>query len=60
MATWNVRGLNGKEYELIEEMINARVDILGITEIKKKGKGVIKIQNHILLYSGVTETGLRT
>lgn len=44
---------------MIEEMKKAKVDLLGITEIKKKGKGATRIprgkKGYILLYSGVTE-----
>ena len=43
IATWNVRGLAGKENELIGEWEFERknLDILGITETKKKGSGEI-------------------
>ena len=51
---WNVRALNGKEVELTEEMEKSKVDMLAITETKKKGQGVEYIgPNHILIFSGV-------
>lgn len=54
LGTWNIRSLNGKEIELIDEFEKADLDILAITETKKKGKGIIKLKNdHILVYSGV-------
>ena len=44
IGTWNIRGLNGKEIELEEE----------IEETKKKGKGIIETEDgNVLLYSGV-------
>ena len=39
-ACWNVRAINGKEMELVQEMENFKLNILGITENKKKGQGV--------------------
>uniref|UniRef100_A0A146KQ35 RNA-directed DNA polymerase from mobile element jockey n=1 Tax=Lygus hesperus TaxID=30085 RepID=A0A146KQ35_LYGHE len=55
LATWNVRGLNGKEVELVEEIDKYNVPILGITETKKKGKGSEMIHDGaLLLYSGVS------
>lgn len=54
IGTWNIRSLKGKETELVEEFEKARLDILTITETKKKGKGIIKTKNnHIMIYSGV-------
>jgi exonuclease III len=54
LATWNIRGLSGKVNELIEECQKIKVDILGITETKKKGQGSIEVGNgYYLIYSGV-------
>jgi hypothetical protein len=54
LATWNIRGLSGKENELIEECRKVKVDILGITETKKKGQGITEVGNgYYLIYSGV-------
>ena len=36
IGTWNVRGLTGKENELADEFDKASLDILAITETKKK------------------------
>jgi hypothetical protein len=53
-GTWNVRGLNGKEIELFEQMKRLKVPFLGITETKKKGKGYEVLHGgSIVLYSGV-------
>uniref|UniRef100_A0A1Y1M0F5 Reverse transcriptase domain-containing protein n=2 Tax=Photinus pyralis TaxID=7054 RepID=A0A1Y1M0F5_PHOPY len=54
IGTWNIRSLNGKEHELVEEFENAKLDFLAITETKKKGQGIIQLERgHTLLYSGV-------
>ena len=39
IGTWNTRSLEGKEAELTEEFEKAELDLLGITETKKKGNG---------------------
>jgi exonuclease III len=58
LATWNIRGLSGKENELVEECRKAKVDILGITETKKKGQGTTDARNgYYLIYSGVPTNG---
>ncbi|MGL4388826.1 MAG: reverse transcriptase domain-containing protein [Brevinema sp.] len=54
MANWNVRGLNGKENELIIEFERSKAALMIITETKKKGKGMeILNGGHGLWYSGV-------
>ena len=54
VGTWNVRSLTGKEKELTEEFEKVNIDILGVTETKKKGKGEEVLEGgHILIYSGV-------
>lgn len=40
VETWNVRGLSWKEQELIKKCKEVKLDILCITETKKKEKGV--------------------
>ena len=55
-GTWNVRAINGKELELTEEMDRYKIDVLAVTETKKKGQGVENVgPNHILIFSGVNE-----
>jgi Reverse transcriptase (RNA-dependent DNA polymerase)/Endonuclease-reverse transcriptase len=57
MATWNIRGLAGKEAELVDEFEKERLDILGITETKKKGMGEMEInKGHLMIFNGVEET----
>lgn len=54
MGTWNVRSIMGKETELVEELEKIDIDILGLTETKKKGRGEMELQGgHVLIYSGV-------
>ena len=54
IGTWNVRGINGKDRELLEELNNYKVDILGITETKKKGHGHENLGNeHKIIFSGI-------
>lgn len=54
LGTWNVRGLNGKEDELTEELSKMNMQYVGITETKRKGKGVKKLPNGYWMYwSGV-------
>ena len=56
IGTWNVRSLNGKEVELVEEIKKYNVAILGITETKKKGKDIDPYEGYKLIYSGVHKT----
>lgn len=54
IGTWNIRGLNGKEEELINEFENSKLEVLAITETKKKGKGCIGVKGgHMMMCSGV-------
>ena len=53
IGVWNVRGLNGKEQILQDELIKVKVDIAVIPETKKKLKGSQEMEDYILLYSGV-------
>lgn len=55
-ATWNVRGLSGKEQELCYEFNNLELDVLTLTETKKKGqRETILEEGHILILSGVPQ-----
>lgn len=43
-----------KEIEIIEEFEKAKMHLLAITELKRKGQGIIETEGeHILIYSGV-------
>ena len=52
IGTWNVRGLNEKEPELVQQLQKNKLHLLGVTETKKKGRGLQKLY----LHSGVTPT----
>ncbi|CAH0558552.1 unnamed protein product [Brassicogethes aeneus] len=54
IGTWNIKSIQGKENELEEEFEELGLDILVITETKKKGQGITKLHNNnILIFSGV-------
>lgn len=54
LGTWNVRSINNKEQELSDEFDKLDIDILTLTETKRKGNGEEILENgHLLIYSGV-------
>lgn len=54
LATWNIRSINDKETELVQEFEQADLDILAITETKRKGRHVVELENgHTMILSGV-------
>ena len=53
IGTWNVMAINGKDVELVGEAKKYKIEILGVTETKKKGQGVQNLGSHKLIYSGV-------
>jgi len=52
IGSWNIISWTNKEQEVIMDLIKHRIDICGLSETKKKGKGSIRYQNYILFYSG--------
>lgn len=53
-GTWNIKTLVGKEVELIEEMKSHKLEVLGLSEVKKKGSGIMSLQEgYTLRFSGV-------
>jgi hypothetical protein len=52
-ATWNIRGLGGKEEELDKLLNENNIKISAITESKKKLQGTKEIEQYTVIYSGV-------
>ncbi|GLV37385.1 hypothetical protein CBL_10648 [Carabus blaptoides fortunei] len=58
LGTWNIRSIKEKEEELVEEMEKQNIEILGITETKKKGRGMRSIhKGYWMIWSGIEDTG---
>ena len=55
VATWNVRGIAGKEAELLRIFEENKVNIAVVTETKKKNKGSKYVGDYAMFYSGVDE-----
>lgn len=54
MVTWNGRSLADKVEDLTEDLGKVTMDVLGITESKKKGEGEITpVEEPTLIYSGI-------
>ncbi|XP_030747932.1 craniofacial development protein 2-like [Sitophilus oryzae] len=52
LATWNIQGWRTKREEVLEEFKNMNVDILVVTETKKKGNGTEEIGGALHIWSG--------
>lgn len=56
-GTWNVRGISDKEYDLVSVMRERKLDVLSVSETKRKGKDVCELDGDCLaLWSGVDST----
>jgi exonuclease III len=52
--TWNIKSLNGKEVEVVREMEKYRLELLGLSEVKKNSSGEKRLEKgFILRHSGV-------
>jgi exonuclease III len=53
-GTWNIKSLNGKEIEVVREMEKYRLQLLGLSEVKKNGSGKKRLEKGFTLrHSGV-------
>jgi len=52
-GTWNVQGIRGKMEEVASELGKLKIDVIGLTETKRKGTGSEIVGGCVHLYSGV-------
>lgn len=52
-GTWNVQGINTKQKEVFDQLEKYQMDVVVLTETKKKGDGNEEIGSYIHFYSGV-------
>jgi hypothetical protein len=53
-GTWNLKTIMSKEAEITREMERYKIQVLRISEVKKKGNGEMKLEKVcVLRYSGV-------
>lgn len=55
-GTWNIQGLNTKSEEVFRELNKLKMDIVVLSETKKKGQGSEMKGNYIHIYSGVDKS----
>lgn len=55
IAAWNIRGITPKMSEIILEIKKRKIDVLIVTETKKKTKGSDIIDDYLFIYSGVEQ-----
>lgn len=53
IATWNIKSLNNRDQEIIEELKERKIDLCALQETKKKGNGQKDYGDYVLVYSGV-------
>jgi len=54
-GTWNVQGIRGKMEEITSELGKLKMDVIGLTETKRKGIGTEIVRDYVHLYSGVSK-----
>jgi exonuclease III len=52
-GTWNVQDCRNKMADIISEINVMKMDVVVLTETKKKGTGSETLENYIHLFSGV-------
>ncbi|XP_050506239.1 craniofacial development protein 2-like [Diabrotica virgifera virgifera] len=55
IGTWNLQSISGKMEEITEEIKKLDMDIVVLTETKKKGIGIEKVNNYVHIFSGVSK-----
>lgn len=56
IVTWNIRGgLSLKETELVYIFNKRKINVIVLTEAKKKLRGTKQLDEDTIIYSGVTE-----
>lgn len=56
LATWNIQGLNTKYNEVLKEVIQKDLDVIVLTETKRKGRGQEISGGYIHFWSGVEKS----
>ena len=57
IAVWNVQMLNdtAKRVKLTREMVRYGVDVLGVAEYRHTGSNCIRIEDKLVVYSGMKD-----
>ena len=53
-GTWNVQDIRRKFEEITSELGKLKIDVIGLTETKRKGTGTETVRIYAHLYSGVS------
>lgn len=54
LGTWYTIHINSKEQEIVEDMLNNNLEIIGLTDTKNKGRGMTRIhKEYWLFWSGM-------
>ena len=59
-GAWNIRTMSGREVELVEEMKKYRLEMLGVSEAKVRGKGEKAIGDVRCVFLGIQDGRART
>ena len=53
IGTWNVRSMNQGKLEVVkQEMASVKINILGISELKRTGMDELNSEDHYIYYCG--------
>lgn len=58
VGTWNVRGLvrPDKIHNVVQEMKSLNIDILGVSDVRWRGRGKRQDDNFVMYFNGSDET----